>query len=83
MASVALSIGGGGVVRAIYADELAEVLGDLGGAPGIRRASHVEPRADGQWEADLGPVGGPVLGPFRFRRDALAAEVQWLERHAL
>jgi hypothetical protein len=28
----------------------------------------------------MSPVGGPVLGPFRLRRDALAAEVAWLER---
>ena len=30
----------------------------------IRRASHVEPTDQGQWQADLSPVGGPVLGPF-------------------
>ena len=39
----------------------------------ITRASHVEPDLDGNWWADMGPVGGPVLGPFgtrgeRFRR---------------
>lgn len=47
----------------------------------IARASHVEPNADGQWIADLGPVGGPVLGPFRLRAEALAAERAWLEAH--
>ena len=49
----------------------------------IRRASHVEPDASGNWHADLAPVGGPRLGPFRSRSDALAAEVQWLEENHL
>ena len=30
------------------------------------------------WTANLAPVGGPVLGPFARRGDALAAEVAWL-----
>lgn len=47
----------------------------------IRRGSHVEPSSDGQWTADLHPVGGPVLGPYRFRSEALAAEVAWLRRY--
>lgn len=49
----------------------------------IRRGSHVEPRPDGQWTADLRPVGGPVLGPFLFRSQALGAEVRWLRRYWL
>ncbi len=28
---------------------------------------------------DLSPVGGPVLGPFRLRSQALAAEQAWLD----
>ena len=47
----------------------------------ITRASHVEPTADGDWSADLTPVGGPVLGPFPSRSAALDAEIQWLNRH--
>ena len=47
----------------------------------IRRASHVEPTAEGQWTADLSEVSGPVLGPFGLRSDALAAEVDWIESH--
>jgi hypothetical protein len=46
-----------------------------------RRASHVEPTADGAWIADLSPVGGPMLGPFGRRSDALAQEGSWLELH--
>jgi hypothetical protein len=65
-----------GTARAVYAEDL-----DLAclGTVAIRRASHVEPDAQGRWSADLGPVGGPVLGPFPRRSEALAAEVAWLE----
>ena len=66
----------GGVVRSIYGEEI-----DLAvlGSPAIIRASHVEPDQDGRWQADLSPVGGPVLGPFDHRSEALAAEHAWLE----
>lgn len=65
-----------GSVRAVYAE-----LIDLGalGRPVITRASHVEPDDRGGWLADLGPVGGPVLGPFGRRSEALDAERAWLE----
>ncbi len=49
----------------------------------IRRASHVEPDDQGRWIADLGPVDGPLLGPFAHRSAALEAEVAWLQRHWL
>jgi hypothetical protein len=49
----------------------------------VTRASHVEPEADGQWTADLSPVDGPRLGPFRRRSQALSAEREWLERYWL
>jgi hypothetical protein len=69
-----------GVVRAVY-DEVID-LAALG-HPMIRRASHVEPTPDGRWTADLPPVGGPVLGPFARRSEALQAERAWLEQHWL
>jgi len=50
-------------------------LGELS----IRRASHVEPDQEGNWHADLSPVGGPALGPCASRSIALAAEAAWLE----
>jgi hypothetical protein len=40
----------------------------------------VEPDSDGNWWADMGPVEGPVLGPFGTRGEALAAERGWLVR---
>jgi hypothetical protein len=49
----------------------------------ISRASHVEPDDSGRWLADLRPIGGPVLGPFERRSEALAAEIAWLEAHWL
>lgn len=65
-----------GTVRCVYSDELDLYrLGRLA----IRRGSHVEPSSDGFWLADMSPVDGPVLGPFRTRHDALAAEQTWLE----
>ena len=69
-----------GTVRAIYQEAI-----DLGvlGRPTIARSSHVEPDGEGRWLADLKPVGGPVLGPFDRRSEALAAEHDWLERHWL
>ena len=69
-----------GGVRAIYDEQI-----DLRtlGRPVIVRASHVEPDLSGQWLADLGPVGGPVLGPFAHRSDALDAEQSWLEANWL
>lgn len=48
------------------------------GTASIARASHVEPDATGQWSADLSPVAGPRLGPFKLRSQALAAEEAWL-----
>jgi hypothetical protein len=69
-----------GQIRTVY-DERFDLarLGPLA----IRRASHVEPDACGRWHADLSPVGGPVLGPFDRRSDALEAERAWLEAHWL
>ena len=69
-----------GSVRCVYSEEL-----DLHalGQTSIRRASHVEPTNDGQWTADLSPVGGPNLGPFPVRSQALEAEHDWLQNHWL
>jgi len=70
-----LVVDAGGDVRCIY-DEALD-LRELGKLQ-ITRASHVEPDRDGFWWADMGPVDGPVLGPFRSRTEALGAERAWL-----
>ncbi len=73
--TIDLLVGQDGGVRCIYGEELElHALGKLT----IKRASHVEPDPHGHWHADMGPSGGPVLGPFVSRSDALAAERQWL-----
>lgn len=51
------------------------------GALAISRASHVEPDITGHWTADLSPIGGPLLGPFATRSQALAAEEAWILAH--
>jgi len=69
-----------GMMRCIYAETIdLAALGDLT----IQRASHVEPDESGAWWAELFPVGGPRLGPFAKRSDALTAEQCWLEAHWL
>ncbi len=75
-----LFIAQGGLVRCLY-DEAFD-LAALG-RPRIVRASHVEPDPSGRWFADLSPVEGPRLGPFRHRSEALAAEAAWLAHHVL
>jgi hypothetical protein len=69
-----------GRLHCVYAEiiDLA-CLGDLT----IRRASHVEPDAQGQWWVDLAPVHGPRLGSFPLRSQALDAEQDWLDQHWL
>jgi hypothetical protein len=75
-----LVVGCDGVARCIY-DEALD-LREIGKLQ-ITRASHVEPDAEGFWWADMGPVDGPVLGPFRNRSEALGAERGWLLWSAL
>jgi hypothetical protein len=74
-----LVVGCDGGVRCIY-DEALD-LREIGKLQ-ITRASHVEPDDEGYWWADMGPVDGPVLGPFSTRREALAAEREWLAARA-
>jgi hypothetical protein len=67
-----------GTAHCVYGEEIElHALGNLA----ITRGSHVEPNDIGKWHADLSPVYGPVLGPFQRRSDALAAEIEWLNRN--
>lgn len=69
-----------GRIRSLYDESIPlAALGLLA----IRRASHVEPDHAGRWVADLAPLGGPVLGPFEQRSQALLAEQRWLESNWL
>jgi len=75
-----LVVDAGGDVRCIY-DEALD-LREIGTLQ-ITRASHVEPDAEGYWWADMGPVGGPMLGPYGSRSEALEAEREWLQVAAI
>jgi len=69
-----------GSARCVYGETIdLSSLGELS----IRRGSHAEPVDGAFWTADLSPVGGPVLGPFATRSDALAAEIAWLHENWL
>lgn len=69
-----------GSVRCIYSEAVdLTALGKIA----VQRGSYVEPDDMGVWWADLSPVHGPKLGPFRHRSPALAAEIAWLESNWL
>lgn len=69
----------GGHARFVYSDELVDLLSE--GTVAVCRVSHVEfDNAQGGWTADMGPVNGPVLGPFATREAGLKAEREWLAK---
>jgi len=72
-----LTISPQGTVRAVYTETIDL---DALGQTTIRRASHVEPGPDG-WRAEI--VGGPTLGSFPKRSEAVLAEVAWIEDNLL
>lgn len=70
-----------GKVIFVYEEKIADLMKQLGFEfDGCRRVSNVEPEGD-RWCADLSLVGGPKLGPFDKRSEALQAEVAWVEAH--
>jgi hypothetical protein len=75
-----LIIRGDGIGHCIYDESIP--LTELGRLT-ISRASHVEPTAQGDWLADLSPMGGPTLGPFSQRTSAITAELAWLRENWL
>jgi hypothetical protein len=72
----------GVTARGLWDDRLQPVYAAIGNVK-VKRASHVEPDRNGKWVADLAPVGGPQLGPYRLRQEALSAEVAWINKHHL
>lgn len=79
MTTLTVLISPTGSLQFVWDDKLQPLI-DIGRAS-IERVSHVEPTSAGQWSADLSPIAGPVLGPFRRRGEALAAEREWLSLH--
>ena len=70
-----------GTIQAVYSEALdLDALGHQSITPHI---SQVDPDEHGQWWADLGPVDGPVLGPFARKSEAVRAEVAWIEENVL
>lgn len=69
-----------GTVRCVYTENIG--LAEIGRLT-ISRGSYVEPDENGRWFADLAPVGGPQLGPFPQRSNALHAEAEWLDANWL
>lgn len=70
-----------GSIQFIWNDTFARLFHK--GEGKIMRASNVEPTENGLWVADLSPVSGPALGPYTERGEALAAEVDWLEKNLI
>lgn len=79
--SHAIRVDVAGVLTFVWSDELYPLT--VEGATAIYRASHVEPDIRGGWRADLSPIGGPVIGPYRLRRQAIEAEVEWIQDHVI
>lgn len=77
-----------GTIKTIYEDQLGSELHEkLGGNPKIYRASHVEAPEGNlekiQFDVDLTPSKGPVLTGFKTYNEAVAAEVDWLQKNTL
>ena len=73
-------INANGTIQYVYTDDL---VGVFDGDAKVRRASNVEPHPNGGWQADMSPVGGPVLldgsAGFVTRAEALDKEREWLD----
>ena len=76
---IAITIEDNGSLNFVWDDRLADLA--AGCDVTTKRVSNVEPADDGQWWADMAPVDGPKLGPYRLRGEALQAERDWLWEH--
>ena len=81
---VVVTFDGAGRCAFVYEDAEDVLGGDVHSLLGsgdyvTRRASHVEPvGGTNAWTADMSPMGGPILGRFGLRQEALKAERDWL-----
>ncbi len=66
-----------GGIRCLYGESID--LNALGRVT-IQRVSSVEPDNTGRWWADLKIMGGPRLGPYVRKSEALEAEIAWIEQ---
>jgi hypothetical protein len=75
---------GDDTIRFISDDKLISLF-NTGRVIDHRRVSDVEPWPDDptKWMADMGRVGGPKLGPFTTRQEALDHEKNWLIAHGV
>ena len=80
MAKIKIVISGG-VGRAIYSDELAPYIRALQGT--IKRATYVEPDADGTWHVDLTRFDRGTYSGFETRQAAVDWEIKWLTENWL
>jgi hypothetical protein len=80
--SFVVTVSDDNITSFVHDDEMAAMLNGHGESLTVR-ATHCEPQANGNWAIDLGPSGGPVVFGFESKRDALFAEVQWLEQNVL
>lgn len=69
-----------GTLSFVWSDDLADLAQH--GTASIVRVSEVEPDASGRWWANLSRIGGPMLGPFVKRGEAIAAELEWLRNRS-
>jgi len=76
-----INVRNNGTIQLIYTEDI-DIL-SLGKVKSITRASHLDANGDNQWEADMLPSGGPVLGPFPRRSEALRAEEEWINNNIL
>jgi hypothetical protein len=77
MEKLRIKISPEGEISFIYNDVLEGLLHE--GEAFVRRASNVEPHPDGGWTAHI-IADNVILGPFKFRYEALAKEIEYLER---
>lgn len=72
-----------GSISMIYDENYTAVMAL--GKKKIRRVSNVEPNEDGDWVADMSPLGpaheGVKLGPYALRSEAITAELNYLKEH--
>jgi hypothetical protein len=71
-----------GVATFVWSDDLAKLKTE--GECKIERVSNVEPNEQSEWMADMMLIGGPILGPFETRQEAIDAELRYIrERFGL